>query len=185
MNYVAYYDNVLNPNYCKEIISKFEKNVEQQETTFLENHRSFTEINITKNSWTNIQNTLMNVMQKHKIKYMQQFDIDPMVWPDDLGYEQFRMKRYLPDGKDEFAFHVDVGNHSSAKRFLVFFWYLNTVEEGGETAFQINKKLPIETKIKPVVGRLLMFPPLWTHPHIGMKPISGPKYIIGGYLHYV
>jgi len=30
-----------------------------------------------------------------------------------------------------------------------------------------------------------MFPPLWTHPHAGLKPISNAKYIIGGYLHYI
>jgi hypothetical protein len=124
-------------------------------------------------------------MQYNLGKYMTQFDIDPKAWPEQVGYEMFRMKRYLPNDRDEFRYHVDVQDYATARRFLVYFFYLNDVEEGGETAFQHNRKSPILAKVKPTKGRLLMFPPLWTHPHIGMKPISGPKYIIGGYLHYV
>ena len=81
--------------------------------------------------------------------------------------------------------NVDVQSYETARRFLVGFFYLNDVEEGGETAFQQHKSVPISVKVKPKAGRLLIFPPLWTHPHIGMKPISEPKYIIGTYLHYV
>ena len=77
-----------------------------------------------------------------------------------------------------------MGNHDSARRFLVYFWYLNDVEVGGETAFQWNSASETNSVIKPVAGRLLMFPHMWTYPHAGLKPISGPKYIIGGYLHY-
>jgi len=34
-------------------------------------------------------------------------------------------------------------------------------------------------------GSILIFPPLWTHLHSGLKPIDKPKYIVGSYLHYV
>jgi hypothetical protein len=67
----------------------------------------------------------------------------------------------------------------------VYFWYLNDVEEGGETAFQLNRGQPVKLKVQPRTGRLLMFPPLWTHPHVAFKPVGGPKYIVGGYLHYI
>ena len=186
MNFVTYYDNAMAPELCDEIITRFEKHTEQQEDTVLEELRSFKEINITAHEeWKDIQDKLLDLMQYNLGKYMTQFDIDPKAWPEQVGYEMFRMKRYLPNDRDEFRYHVDVQNYATARRFLVYFFYLNDVEEGGETAFQHNRKSPILTKVKPVKGRLLMFPPLWTHPHIGMKPISGPKYIIGGYLHYV
>ena len=29
-----------------------------------------------------------------------------------------------------------------------------------------------------------MFPPFWTNPHAGLKPTSGPKYVMMSYLHY-
>ena len=38
--------------------------------------------------------------------------------------------------------------------------------------------------ISPRATRLLVFPPFWTHPHAGLKPISGPKYVMMSYLHY-
>jgi len=187
MDYVGVYDNVLPVDLCKDIIDKFETHTEQHESTVLNGHRSFTEINITKNvnTWLSVQDTLMDTAQDYLGRYMTQFGIDGKSWPEKLGYEQFRMKRYQPNDTDEFSFHVDVGDYASARRFLVYFWYLNDVQDGGETAFQRNRNTPIEAKVKPQAGRLLIFPPLWTHPHIGMKPISGPKYIIGSYLHYV
>lgn len=186
MDYVTYYDNSMDKELCQEIIDRFEKNIDQQEDTILKGHRSFKEINITKHeNWKDINDKLLDMMQFNLGKYMAQFNIDSKAWPEQVGYEMFRMKRYLPNDEDEFSFHVDVQDYATARRFLVYFFYLNDVEEGGETAFQYNRNEKIILKVKPVAGRLLMFPPLWTHPHIGMKPISGPKYIIGGYLHYV
>ena len=64
---------------------------------------------------------------------------------------------------------------------ISYLFYLNDVEEGGETIFGING----EWRIQPKAGNLLMFPPLWTHPHQGKKPISGPKYIMTTYLNYI
>ena len=187
MDYVSYWDNILTKEQCDNIINLFESHKEQQEDTFLAGHRHFTEINITKypDVWDDVQNLLLDKMQDSLGSYKQMFGIDDKVWPKDVGFEQFRMKKYEPNGKDEFAFHVDVGDYASARRFLVFFWYLNTVEKGGETIFQRNRNSPISIAVEPVAGRMLAFPPLWTHPHTGSKPISGPKYIIGGYLHYL
>jgi len=62
---------------------------------------------------------------------------------------------------------------------------LNDVNEGGETVFQLNREVSPSIKVQPKTGKLLMFPPLWTHPHLALPPVSGPKYIVGGYLHYV
>ena len=57
--------------------------------------------------------------------------------------------------------------------------FLNDVEIGGETRFDMYKPgtfIPYE--IQPKRGRLLMFPPTWTYPHTGLKPISGKKYLL-------
>ena len=98
-----------------------------------------------------------------------------------FGFEEYRMKRYLPDGKDQFRNHVDVIDYNTARRFLVFFLYLNE-PEGGETEFHCFNG----EKIKPKAGRMCMFPPMWTHLHSGNAVMgTKPKYIIGSYLHYV
>ena len=43
----------------------------------------------------------------------------------------------------------------------------------------------LEIKIQPKKGRLLMFPPNWSYPHIGEKVFDKPKYILGTYCEYV
>lgn len=187
MDYIKTYDNVLSIDVCLKIIEKFQKQSYNQVERFLENHRSFTEINLNNHSeWKNeILNLLIPTFQTYIEKYKRDMNIDDNVWPDKYGFEQIRMKRYLPNDIDEFKFHADVMNHESARRFLVCFIYLNDVLDGGETAFQYNRNEEPIHKVKPEVGRMLIFPPFWTHPHVGRKPISGTKFIIGTYLHYL
>ena len=62
-------------------------------------------------------------------------------------------------------------------RVITFLWYLNTVEEGGET------ELLGSVNIKPERGKLLLFPASWTFPHRGKMPISHDKYIVTGWFH--
>ena len=100
-------------------------------------------------------------------------------FPAQYGFEQFRMKMYDNNGKDQFKDHVDVGDHASAKRFLVMFLYLNDVKEGGETNFP-----NLNVAIKPKCGRILLFPANWQYRHSGLPPVSSQKYIVGSYLHY-
>lgn len=64
-------------------------------------------------------------------------------------------------------------------RNLVYLWYLNDVEKGGGTNFP---KLGI--KVKARKGKLILFPPYWTHEHEGVIPRSGDKYIVTGWLCY-
>ncbi|WEJ63601.1 2OG-Fe(II) oxygenase [Thiomicrorhabdus lithotrophica] len=71
-----------------------------------------------------------------------------------------RMKRYLPNTNDSFSEHVDVSNYASAKRFLVFFIYLNDDFEGGETSFK-----QFNIKAKPKQVRMILFPPMWSWLH--------------------
>jgi hypothetical protein len=96
-----------------------------------------------------------------------------------LEDEGYRIKRYLPNGIDRFDPHVDVGGGHNAHRQLVTCWYLNDVEEGGETHFPLHG-----ISVKPRAGTMATFPPMWTHYHEGRTPISGPKYIIVGWMTY-
>ena len=187
MSYIGVYDNVLSDKFCEGVIEKFESNSEQHIATYLEGHRSFTEINLNlrPDVWSSEIELFMTSLEMCLLRYKNDAGIDDMSWPEKIGYEEFRMKRYIPNTQDEFKFHVDVQDYASARRFLVYFWYLNDVEEGGETAFQMNRDVEPKIKIKPKKGRILFFPSVWTHPHVALPPISNSKYIIGGYLHYV
>ena len=178
INFIKTYDNVLSDVSCQHLIDKFEDNRNQWQKTELEGHRSFTEININLHEdWQEYVNIIYKSLNPFIQKYADDHNIN-YNWPERYGWEQIRFKKYEVNDKDEFKEHVDVMDYASAKRFLVMFLYLND-NEGGLTEFP-----EYDTMIQPKAGSLLMFPPLWTHKHIGHKPIKTPKYIIGSYLHY-
>ena len=177
-NFIATYDNVLSKDQCQHLIDKFEDSQVQWQKTELKDHRSFTEININAyEDWKEYEKIIYTTLRPYIDKYAEKFKITHN-WPDKFGWEQIRFKKYEVNGIDEFKEHVDVMDHASAKRFLVFFLYLNN-NTGGLTSFPEYDRM-----ITPKAGKLLMFPPLWTHKHIGHKPLEQPKYIVGSYLHY-
>ena len=93
--------------------------------------------------------------------------------------EMFCIKKYETGGADYFDEHIDVVNYDTATRYLAIQFYLNNVEEGGETVFPYHDK-----SIKPIRGQALVFPPIWTHPHLATPPVSNPKYILTTYMSY-
>jgi len=86
----------------------------------------------------------------------------------DMGYA---IQRTSPGGF--YHWHIDGGSHEFSYRQLVAVWYLNDVAgPGGETEFLYQK-----LKIRPEAGKLLLFPPFWTHEHRGVTLEQGVKYI--------
>ena len=79
-----------------------------------------------------------------------------------------------------FSYHQDYTKTytktDEKKRFISFIWYLNDVDEGGETEFFGYYK------IKPKKGKLLLFPSDWLFPHSSKKSISDNKYILSGWI---
>lgn len=63
--------------------------------------------------------------------------------------------------------------HDALYRVLYYQYYLNSVEQGGETEFYYQDK-----KIRPQQGRLVIAPAGFTHTHKGHVPVSDDKYII-------
>jgi hypothetical protein len=86
----------------------------------------------------------------------------------DMGYG---IQRYNPG--EFYHWHIDGGSHDFSQRQLVALWYLNDVPgPGGETEFLFQ-----DVKIKPEKGKLILFPPFWTHEHRAVTLNEGVKYI--------
>lgn len=86
----------------------------------------------------------------------------------DMGYA---IQRTNPG--EFYHWHIDGGSHEFSHRQLVAVWYLNDVPgPGGETEFKFQ-----QIKAKPEQGKLLLFPPFWTHEHRGVTLKEGVKYI--------
>jgi hypothetical protein len=92
--------------------------------------------------------------------------------------QSFMVQKYTKQ-KGRYIYHNDFRSDYESKKYRVitYLWYLNTVEEGGETEFWGTHT------IKPETGKLLLFPASWTFPHRGKMPISHDKYIITGWLY--
>jgi hypothetical protein len=95
-----------------------------------------------------------------------------------VSFETLQIQKYQKS-KGRYIYHNDFSTDWKEKKYRVitFLWYLNTIEEGGETEFWNTYK------VKPETGKLLLFPATWTYPHRGMMPISDNKYIITGWLY--
>ena len=179
-NFIQVYDDVIGVDLCKQLIAMFEECEHQHENISLQGHRSFTQITLQNHDdWKPFSEALQPVFFQYVSKYCKDANVTDTMFPEKFAFEQFRLKRYLPNDFDQFKDHVDVGNYNSARRFLVFFLYLDD-NEAGHTTFP-----QWDIAVQPKAGRILMFPPMWTHLHAGTKPIEKPKYIIGSYLHYV
>ena len=178
-NYIRKYDDVLSSELCNSLIKKFEDNPDHYEK-HQQGEMSFTQINLLKHKeWHKDVHTVANNLTGCVDQYKKDCNVLPGMWPKKYTLEPLRMKRYLPDGTDQFGAHVDVDCHNNAKRFLVFFLYLDDNKEGS-TSFPQHD---ISSECKK--GSCLLFPPMWPWLHAGQKPIDKPKYIIGSYLHYV
>ena len=176
---VRYYDRVVSKEWCNKVIDLFEQS---KKDTFDNDRKSFTELNIEgKEEFKDIKETYIRVLRQNLQHFMKEVNIENHHFPPIIDMENIRIKKYEANGKDVFKNHVDVlrSQGPSSKRFLVFIMYLSDVEEGGETSIP-----RYNIKCKPKAGRLLMFPPFWTHPHQGEKVIKGTKYQIMTYLHY-
>ena len=182
-DYIKCYDNLLNDDLCQEIIESYK----QSGTTYInrEQRPTFHELNISKKYkaedplWMKPQKVLTETFIDAVELYMQDLDV-AKDFPTKYTFEEYRLKRYEANEYDQFKDNVDVQDYGSARRFVVIFAYLNTVEEGGETNFP-----RLDFSIQPKQGRILVFPANWQYRHAGLPVRSNDKYIIGSYLHYL
>ena len=170
---VKFYDNIIPDNLCQILISAFEK-CKYQEFIDDDNCPCFTQVNLNHASIGMVK--LINPFIKNAYeKYIE--DVKSKYIPPFKELEEYRIKRYLTDGNQRFDEHVDITDFDSSIRGLAFLIYLN--ENDGNTLFPLHN-----LNIKPMSGRVVVFPPTWEYPHTGLPPKSNPKYIMSTYVHY-
>ena len=168
-------ENALTSDICEEIIARFEANPDQQyqgrvgqgaerETSI----KQSTDLVVSgKENWKDMDQMFFHstALAVRTLRERFPFFNGPF---KDVGYN---VQRTEPG--QFYHWHIDGGSHAFADRQLVVIWYLNDVEgEGGETEFSMQ-----QVKVKPTAGKMLLFPPFWTHEHRGVTLESGVKYI--------
>lgn len=90
----------------------------------------------------------------------------------------FNIQKYEEGGHFSFM-HCERSTIQSMHRIFAWMTYLNDVQEGGDTYFK-----HFDLKIKPEVGKTLIWPAEWTHAHRGEVLKKGSKYIVTGWMHF-
>jgi len=168
-------ENALTSDICREIIQRFEANANQQypgrvgQGAELEKSiKQSTDLVVSgKENWKDIDQMFFRstALAVRTIREIYPFFNGPF---KDVGYNVQRT-----DPGQFYHWHIDGGSHEFADRQLVIVWYLNDVDgPGGETEFSYQK-----VKVKPKEGKMVLFPPFWTHEHRGVTLEKGVKYI--------
>jgi hypothetical protein len=185
--YVKVYNNSIPYDLCDEIIRRFDNDSKPIDgVTSLGLNRDVKrtkDLMLSKHSnWKDIDEKMykiLNVALNDYIKYLSDNDLDfyySAININEILDKGYNIQKY--NQNDGFyIWHTDdmVDYDNQEARVLTYLWYLNTVEEGGETYFK-------DFKIKPEKGKLIFFPATWTYIHRAAVPRSSDKYIVTGWI---
>tara|TARA_A100001011_G_C14229673_1_gene808201 strand:+ start:602 stop:1189 length:588 start_codon:yes stop_codon:yes gene_type:complete len=174
-SFIFEFNNSLSEDICKDMIQRFEESKDEHYEgrvgqTFEKNTdiKKSTDMVVSgKDNWKDVDQILFTSLSKALSAIKKQYDFFSGPFKD-IGYALQRT-----EAGEYFHWHIDGGSHQFSDRQLVAIWYLNNVSgPGGETEF-LNQ----EVKINPEMGKLILFPPFWTHEHRGVTLKEGRKYI--------
>ncbi len=165
----------LPPAFCDEVIARFEAHPEQQYEGRIgqiqERDRAIkqtTDLVVSnKENWKDADEMFFRSLAAALRELRETFPYFKGPFKD-MGYQ---VQRYLPG--EFYHWHIDGGSHEFSQRQLVALWYLNDVPgPGGETQFLYQ-----DISVRPERGKLVLFPPFWTHEHRAARLDAGVKYI--------
>jgi len=180
-NFIHEIKNSIPDILCNEIITMFELENGRYEGVTIgglnKNIKDTTDFVIPKKNtiWKKIEGFLYNELYSAiKLYFKDRYFPDNNFTVDD-----FLIIKYEKN-KGKYLTHNDFYINYTEKKYRVitFLWYLNNINEGGETVFYNGN-----IKIIPETGKLILFPCSWTFPHSGSIPYSNNKYIITGWVY--
>ncbi|MCG6867761.1 MAG: 2OG-Fe(II) oxygenase [Gammaproteobacteria bacterium] len=160
---------------CDEMVARFEAAREEQYPGRIgqsmhedDSIKKSTDLVVSgKPHWKDIDRTLFRSLGRAMLEFREGFPYFKGPFKD-MGYAIQRT-----DPGEYYHWHIDGGSHQFSQRQLVAVWYLNDVDgPGGETEFLFQ-----DVRITPHKGKLILFPPFWTHEHRGVQLKKGVKYI--------
>ena len=160
---------------CNEMIARFEKHPQDQYPGRIgqsADHdasvKKSTDLVLSgKSHWQDLDRELLRSLSLALHEFKQVFPFFNGAFKD-MGYA---IQRSNPG--EYYHWHIDGGSHEFSQRQLVAIWYLNSLDDqGGETEFEYQ-----DIQVTPEAGKLILFPPFWTHRHRGNTLQRGSKYI--------
>ena len=167
--------NALPAALCDDMIKRFEENTDDhyqgrigQTASKDSSIKKTTDVVVSgKEHWKDVDNNLFRSLGIAIKEFREAYPYFKGPFKD-MGYG---IQRYQPG--EYYHWHIDGGSHDFSQRQLVALWYLNDVPgPGGETEFLFQ-----DVKVTPEKGKLVLFPPFWTHEHRAATLNEGVKYI--------
>jgi hypothetical protein len=189
-NGIAVYDHVLDDQTCNNIINYFESlrglNHVHNQTAYAKGpphvNRKDESIFLTVPDVISLDKTqpILNSFVESFWKCYEDYTSEYSVLQTSgqHGFYQVRIQKTDPGGGFH-NWHFENYDAITCTRVVTWMFYLNDIEDGGETEF-----LYLNKRIKPEAGRLVIWPASYTHAHRGNPPLLGSKYIITSWLNY-
>ena len=179
--------NIENDKLCNEIIKFFEENKSMQRigittTGYDPKLKQTTDMTILpsnlKNQKYSLFNSYFNLLKDCFLDYRNQYPFLNHKFFNRTHIGNFNVQKY--NSGDHFShLHSERVSLDSLHRLFAWMTYLNNVDDSGTTNFEYY-----DIKVKPEIGKTLIWPAEWTHAHRGSILKSGTKYIITGWIHF-
>lgn len=188
--FVVEFPNVLSKDLCESIVRRFENDQRKTKGYFyyklngelVTRDKTNTELMTTGlTGWVDIDVIFQNKSQEVFAEYMRllehnfDYGVENHIYDRELENSKHIYNTNFPiqriDKGGSYEWHHD--GHAGKTYFVQIIFYLNTLEDdqGGHTEFIDGRK------VKPEVGKVLVYPCSWTFPHTGAEVKYGSKYI--------
>jgi len=197
---IGVYENSLPKRMCNEIIEEFEKKKDlhyrgfslgkpdgKQDREFFDDVKNTNEMRISNQQIEKFDDwcetfedvSLDNVLDLlGKFGYHDRFEPNSVLSYGEVFWPLWKLNSYEKNKGHYNAFHTEQPySKGSCDRLFVTIFYLNDVEEGGETCFPYS-----DIEIKPKAGTSVVWPAGWPWVHRANKPVSNKKYIITSWM---
>ena len=187
-DFIGIYDDSIPIELCKEFVDGYEKGVKNNtiidltkpnKIEFMEkidNERKDTSMFV-----SSIFSTIFppppvrkyfNYLKKCFEDYEREYDLN---FSSPLYNDVFKIHK-VKKTEGYHVWHYEKNTFETMNRVVVYMTYLEAPKEGGETEFLFQLM-----RIKPIVGRTLIWPTGFTHKHRGNPPLEGEKLYITGW----
>ena len=185
-NFIGTYDNYITQKDCEDAIKLFEDNdkfnrtvnriaFEEASVLHKQDQQFFAAPNNLNIWWDQLKPMMVNfdLAWQHYVKHVGAKD----AYGVPFHLTDLKIQKTLPT-EGYHVWHIEHGKgYGNEARAFVFTIYLNDVEDGGETEF-----LHFSKRVKPKMGRIVIWPAGFPYVHRGNPPLSGEKYILTSWM---
>ena len=179
-DFLEIYDDTLSKEECNHLITQFD-GVDPGRKVYgahggAEGGKKATTLfcDLRENVFDDFNKTVVSSLAMGLPKYKERYSFldEQLAW--DIS-RYYNVQKYT-EGQGYYALHCE---HFGGAPFRMLVWmiYLNDAECGTEFPYQ-NKTVDAKA------GRLVIWPAAWSHPHKGVTPNKGLKYIATGWYSY-